>query len=614
MYSHSYNFLRPAYWFGEVDARPAGLFRILLALILLKDAVYHLFISRTFYSDSGIVPLHVVETVSRKTRFSLLDAAHEHWMAQLFIVLWIVVVMGLLLGYRTRTMAVLNFIMIVSIHERNTFVLNGADTVLRVMSFWAIFLPLGAHYSIEAVQRRWRRFAWTNQTADLRVEAEPRMAFALPLRLAQIQIVVVYTFTFILKLPGDIWTGGDALHFALQIRSLTLPTGDFFLANSPAWILEYLTYGTLVMEGAFVFLVFLPFFQPVLRGLGLLSGFALHAGIALLMSVPNFSMTMISTYTLFFPPAWVLALEHWAMRPNRARQLMLTFNPLDRPLGLLLAVTHPETVQVRPSEDESLAGYDSWTVEDETGTVYAGSGAWRMVAAYLPLSRFFDLLLCLRPVRWVIWSAAILCVGVGPLPLKLDEPQDEDARPRRIWRWTSRAAVSAVLLPIMVLVLWWNLYTIKVDDGRLVDLPPDPAKSLMQYSSMWQSWGMFAPFPTNVDGWVVVAGHFEDGTEMDLMTEQPVMHGWTRWLWGPHSRWKKFISNMRRDRPTDILEAWGGHYCREYNVKGRLPEGQRLATLEIIFYSRRSHAPGETENELQARQLWRHWCFEEYQY
>jgi hypothetical protein len=351
----------------------------------------------------------------------------------------------------------------------------------------------------------------------------------------------------------------------------------------------------------------------VIRGVGLAMGTAMHLGIATLMSIPNFSMAMIFSYAVFYDPSWIVTLERWSMRPNRAGPLRLSANAADRPLGLLLAVTHSDDLYA--DSDQSEAGFDSWTVEDEAGNRYSGADAWHMALAFVPMSRFFDVLLHFRFVRQAIWGAARVVAGDGSLPVQqTDALEICDDGPNRVLLLAGRMSMSAILLPMIIIILWWNAYTIREDDGRWIDLPPDPARSFVQYTGMWQSWGMFAPFPTNIDGWVVVAGRFEDGSEMDLMTGEPVMHEWTRWLWGPDSRWKKFIANMRQDRPQALLESWGGYYCREYNIIQRIPQGQRLATLEIRFFARRSYAPGGSELPLEDHLLWRHWCFDEYAY
>jgi hypothetical protein len=289
---------RRAFGFGTLDSRPLSLFRIAFALLLLKDAIYHLPLAGVFYSDTGVLPRAVLlDGLAAPNRFGLMEALAYDWMAALFFLLWAGVVLCLLAGYRARLMSILNFLIVLSVHERNVYVLTGADTVLRVLSFWMMFLPLAQYYSIDA----WR-------TARGESEAR-RPAYTFPWQMIQLQVALIYLVTGVLKLMGDSWRSGEALYTVLQIQSILLPTGQWLGAHAPGWLLRLGTYGALMIELAFPFLVFAP--APSLRKLALAAGAALHIGIALTMVMPmtDFSLVMLTSYLLFFEPAWVERLE-----------------------------------------------------------------------------------------------------------------------------------------------------------------------------------------------------------------------------------------------------------------------------------------------------------------
>lgn len=54
------------------------------------------------------------------------------------------IIAGVLLaiGYRTRLMTVVNFVLITSLQARNILVLHGGDVLMKLLCFWAMFLPL----------------------------------------------------------------------------------------------------------------------------------------------------------------------------------------------------------------------------------------------------------------------------------------------------------------------------------------------------------------------------------------------------------------------------------------------------------------------------------------
>ena len=82
----------------------------------------------------------------------------------------------------------------------------------------------------------------------------------------------------------------------------------------------------------FTVFVFLPVLQPWARASGLLLTAALHLGIALTMSIPDFSVVMWISYILFFEPSWVLWLERHL---RRLFQLVFLF-----PLNVLALIAN----------------------------------------------------------------------------------------------------------------------------------------------------------------------------------------------------------------------------------------------------------------------------------
>src|SRR5690606_2777575 len=121
---------------------------------------------------------------------------------------------GLIAGYKTRVMAVLVWIFLFSIQVRNPLVSSAADTLLRLMVFWGMLLPLGAMWSVDAKRQR------------------ERLALSMPfLSVASaglvLQIAMMYWFTAWMK-SGDQWReDGTALYYATGAGQLARPFGDY---------------------------------------------------------------------------------------------------------------------------------------------------------------------------------------------------------------------------------------------------------------------------------------------------------------------------------------------------------------------------------------------------
>ncbi len=256
---------------------------------MLKEALYHIFVADIWYSDNGMLPLSLLPRVSPTTP-TLMSGLSATWMAMAFFVLWAVVALALLVGWQTRIMSILNLVLLVSVINRNPLVVTGADSVMQVLAFWSIFVPLGRCYALDARRRPPNQHPTT---------------FAFPVRMFQLQIALIYIFTTVFKLQGQTWPSGDALYMAMQVRMHTFPLAEWLLANASTSVLRTFTYMALWVEGGFPLLVFAPIFQPYLRRIGLIAGIMLHVGIGLVMNIPNFPLVMIISYVMLLDSGWL---------------------------------------------------------------------------------------------------------------------------------------------------------------------------------------------------------------------------------------------------------------------------------------------------------------------
>jgi Vitamin K-dependent gamma-carboxylase len=600
-----YNPLRRDYWFGQVDTRPLSLFRIFFAAILLKSALYFVPLAQRLYSDSGVIPRStLLAELARPDRFSLMDALSAPWMAALFFLLWAGVAVGLLVGYRTRLMTVLNFVFLLSVQERNIYVLNGADYVLRVLSFWCLFLPLGHYYSIDAVLTRVRRFRQSANVADLRVTDNAHTTFAFPWRMIQIQFALIYVVTAALKVTSAQWWGGEATYYALQIQSLTLPTGEWLLAHGPLWLFQIASAITLLAECLFVILVFLPVLQPAARLLGIAMVALLHIGIMVTFSIADFSAVMLAGYVLFFDPRWV----KWLDNRLRARRGPLYVPPPaapDDPLWLLLAATSDTEIVIGRATEQR-------PIMPDQPQQHARPGILSDALSHLPLSRLWIRTLRAAPVYALFWQGSRWVICHSPLHTPVARAESPARIPSMRANAAGKLALVASLSCLMVGVIWTNALTLNWNDEPLMTAEvPEPLRTTINYTGLWQSWNMFAPYPANVDGWIVMPAEFEDGTTFDLRTGQPPSDVMPRLFFGPELRWRKLEDNLARYGDEPILRDWARSYCIYYNITLNRPTGQRLSTFKIIYRSRASHAFGEPPNPLQDRLLWTHYCYDQ---
>ncbi len=318
-------FWESSFWIGRIDARIVALFRIAFSVLLLVDLVERVPDLFTFYGDDGVLPRAVLlDGMVRVWRLSLFDAVGSRPMVALLFALGTACVGALLVGYRTRLASAAVWLFVLSLHERNLVVLDSADTVIRVLSFWLIFADSGAVWSLDVRLRR--RLA------------RPFIPVA-PLRVMQLQVAVVYLWAAVLK-TGPTWQQGTAIYHAMQLSDWVRPLGRLLLAH-PGWC-EAMTRAALVTEGAFLVLAFSPVLTALTRAVAILSILGLHAGIFLTMRVGMFSLLMPVTMLLFVLPAWIArvfgpAADSTVAEPASSWRLALRLAPV--PLFVLMLWT-----------------------------------------------------------------------------------------------------------------------------------------------------------------------------------------------------------------------------------------------------------------------------------
>lgn len=224
----------------------------------------------------------------RFVRYGLLDVLF-HADSPLALRIWFGAAgtLGLLVltGLFTRLTVPASVLFLLCLHQRNPYMLFGADLVLFNIGLWLVFLRSGHAWSLDAWLRHRR--------------GRPRSTVVplWPLRVIQFQVALVYLRTAMAKLATEPWLDGSAVYYALHAMG-----NDVF-----PWILEQrllltlLTYLALTIEFGFAFLVF---WRPT-RWLAIVSAGLLHLGIDVLMAIRFFGPVMYAALASFvLPEEW----------------------------------------------------------------------------------------------------------------------------------------------------------------------------------------------------------------------------------------------------------------------------------------------------------------------
>ncbi|WP_440766436.1 HTTM domain-containing protein [Natronorubrum sp. DTA7] len=281
----------------EIDTRALAALRIALGLIILVDLLHRARDMRYFYTDDGVYPVALYEaTSSLYDGYSLHGLSGELWFQQLLFAVAAAFAIALILGYRTRLVALVSLLLLVSLQVRNPLVLNGADRLLRVLLLVAVLVPLGERWSIDALRRGTARTTVVGFTTAALL----------------VQPIAVLTQNAILKHGGDTWFAGEAIGIALANDVMTIYLGNH-LGKYPA-LLEALNWiWVTLLTGSVVFLLCTT---GRLRAVFALAYIGAFLGMLPVMSVGLFPLVLIAAVLPFLTaPFWDSAASLIPSRP-----------------------------------------------------------------------------------------------------------------------------------------------------------------------------------------------------------------------------------------------------------------------------------------------------------
>ena len=591
------------------DLRSIAVFRMLLGTLILLDLVLRSRDLATFYTDSGVMARQFWIDVTHRWLWSIHAASGQSWWQIILFVLAGCFAFGLIIGYRSRLMAVLTFVLLASLQNRNALLMQGGDLLLVVMCFWSVFLPLGARYSVDSALRI--EHQQDPNSSRLSDPAQQRY-FTVATVAITLQILYLYFFTALLK-TGDAWTSRfDAAYYAVSLQHFAAPLGEWF-RNFPG-VLKLSTIYVLAVEFIAPWLVLCPVLWPRIRLIGLLLLASLHAAFLLMLHIGLFPLIDFMALSLLIPgTVWM-----WFRRKSdeRISDIVLHY---DEDCGfclkmclILRAFLLPSQATIQPAQQTQaiykiMERENSWVVTDADGKSYIH---WHAMAFLFSQRWPF------KPVGWLLSIPPFMQAGNRVYRWVAG---NRDLMGRITSRWLPyrtlqlKATVAGSVLAALFFYVAtaFNVYEMPVLRGKM----PQHIEYLARLVRIDQRWDMFAPFPATESVYPLVSGMLRNETPVDLYTLTSSMPGWTppsRWFGLYRSyRWRKYLDRVRSHGNNVVRQALGDYYCRSWNGVER-PREQQLATLEITFAVVNTTPPGSERGADKRSMVWRHWCFPEY--
>ncbi|SDQ54939.1 HTTM domain-containing protein [Natronobacterium texcoconense] len=206
----------------RIDTRSLAAFRIAAGLLIVADVLLRARNFRFMYTEEGAVPQSLAMEASADGAFSVYYFTTSSTAIAALFVLTALVGIQLAIGYRTRIATVVAFLLVISLDHHNPLVLSYADVLFRFLLFWAIFLPLGERWSIDAVHADGPSRDGVTSVASAAILA---------------QIVFMYFLNGYHKTESDLWISGEATPLIMGLDNTTFLLGDF-MRNFPT-MLQY---------------------------------------------------------------------------------------------------------------------------------------------------------------------------------------------------------------------------------------------------------------------------------------------------------------------------------------------------------------------------------------
>ncbi|WP_117362580.1 HTTM domain-containing protein [Natrarchaeobaculum sulfurireducens] len=196
----------------RIDTRSLAVFRVLMGALLFADVLLR---SRNFsfyYTDDGVMPQSLAMEMTPDNAFSVFFFTSDPTVIAGLFVLQALVAIQLIVGYKTRIATVLAFLLVISTDYHNPAVTSYADVLYRLLLFWAIFLPLGERWSVDAAH----------------ADGPPRASVAgVASALILLQMFYMYFYNGYHKLEDEIWHTGEAAPKVLGLDDMTFLAAEY---------------------------------------------------------------------------------------------------------------------------------------------------------------------------------------------------------------------------------------------------------------------------------------------------------------------------------------------------------------------------------------------------
>lgn len=289
-------------WFRAIfslDLRALAILRIWLALVIIIDLTMWALDLRAFFTDSGILPTDLLMANYQQENMRAFHSLSWSYRRQFtLLILNYAIALALLVWRKSRVMHILAWAFFCSLNARNPIINSGADSVMRVLLFWAMFLPTHIRRSIDRKDKP--------KPEETNFLSRASAGFI-------IQVASIYVRNYVVKTDPQRKVDFTATYTALSIDVFRTAFGTR-LYQFP-WLLKFITQFRVYLEWRWVLLFLIPRKQWRRRTLACLAFIAVHFWMAITLKIGYFPRTCILARAVLLPK------EFWSLFHKPAKDI-----------------------------------------------------------------------------------------------------------------------------------------------------------------------------------------------------------------------------------------------------------------------------------------------------
>ncbi len=282
------------FWFLPRDPATLCVLRICVGLLLLYTHAVWTLDWEGFFGTAGWLD-QTARLGQNPSDFIRWTWTHFDWVENqtaLWTLHWVALGIFALLvvGFFSRTVAFLSWLIAISYVQRNPQAMFGLDGINTMLAMYLWIGPCGSYYSVDAWLRRRKEQSQAGQGRGEMPVARPielSITANIAIRLIQCHMCLIYLFSALGKIQGQSWWDGTAIWLAVANRE--------YQAWDATWLATWpllgsaITHLTVIWELSYSALIWPRLWRPLMLAIAV----GVHLGIGLWMGMMSFGLAMI---------------------------------------------------------------------------------------------------------------------------------------------------------------------------------------------------------------------------------------------------------------------------------------------------------------------------------